>query len=199
MHRCALQQRPHFGMSACCSLDEPGSLPSLNTHPSSSPPNRPGLLGRTPATKAHNNAGVHQPRRTPRTLQPPRSSSDGVPAAARRTRGPEECSPRRRARLPHQRACTGDSRLWFPILRLAFQKLSSSCGNFCGRRWVRTTGFSLVRRKQLTTRSSSQTRFHALDLRKPWPEMPRDAWESLHGGSRKWFPEQHRRSGDNSA
>jgi len=45
--------------------------------PSSSPPNRPGLLGRTPATKAHNNAGVHQPRRTPRTLQPPRSSSDG--------------------------------------------------------------------------------------------------------------------------
>jgi hypothetical protein len=29
--------------------------------------------------------------------------------------------------------------------------------------------------------------------------MPRDAWESLHGGSRKWFPEQHRRSGDNSA
>ena len=24
--------------------------------------------------------------------------------------------------------------------------------------------------------------------------MPRDAWESLHGGSRKWFPEQRPRS-----
>jgi hypothetical protein len=26
------------------------------------------------------------------------------------------------------------------------------------------------------------------------PEMPWGAWESVHGGSRKWFPEQHRRS-----
>ena len=64
----------------------------------------------------------------------------------------------------------------------------------CGRNWVRTCGFSLVRRKQLTKRSSSQSRLHALDLRKPCPEMPRDAWESLHGGSRKWFPEQRPRS-----
>ena len=31
---------------------------------------------------------------------------------------------------------------------------------------------------------------HAADLRKPCPEMPSGAWESLHGGSRKWFPEQ---------
>ncbi|MGP7997355.1 MAG: DUF664 domain-containing protein [Streptosporangiaceae bacterium] len=43
-------------------------------------------------------------------------------------------------------------------------------------------------------RSSSQSRLHALDLRKPCPEMPRDAWESLHGSSRKWFPEQRPRS-----
>ncbi len=43
-------------------------------------------------------------------------------------------------------------------------------------------------------KSSSQSRLHALELRKPCPEMPRGAWESVHGGSRKWFPEQHPRS-----
>jgi len=31
---------------------------------------------------------------------------------------------------------------------------------------------------------------HAPELRKPCLEMPSGAWESLHGGSRKWFPEQ---------
>jgi len=31
---------------------------------------------------------------------------------------------------------------------------------------------------------------HALELRKPCLEMPWGAWNSLHGGSRKWFPEQ---------
>ena len=31
---------------------------------------------------------------------------------------------------------------------------------------------------------------HAAELRKPCPEMPSGAWGSLHGGSRKWFPEQ---------
>jgi hypothetical protein len=31
---------------------------------------------------------------------------------------------------------------------------------------------------------------HALELRKPCPEMSQGAWGSLHGGSRKWFPEQ---------
>ena len=31
---------------------------------------------------------------------------------------------------------------------------------------------------------------HALDLRKQCLEMPSGARESLHGGSRKWFPEQ---------
>jgi hypothetical protein len=43
-------------------------------------------------------------------------------------------------------------------------------------------------------KSSSQSRLHVLDLRKPCPEMPRGAWESVHGGSRKWFPEQRPRS-----
>ena len=31
---------------------------------------------------------------------------------------------------------------------------------------------------------------YAFDLRKPCLEMPQGAWKSLHGGSRKWFPEQ---------
>jgi hypothetical protein len=31
---------------------------------------------------------------------------------------------------------------------------------------------------------------HASELQKQCPEMPWGAWESLHGGSRKWFPEQ---------
>jgi hypothetical protein len=31
---------------------------------------------------------------------------------------------------------------------------------------------------------------HALELRKPCLEVPTGAWKSLHGGSRKWFPEQ---------
>jgi hypothetical protein len=32
------------------------------------------------------------------------------------------------------------------------------------------------------------------ELRKPCREMSWDAWESVHGGSRKWFPEHHQRS-----
>jgi len=122
-------------------------------------------------------------------------SSAGVPAVgAAPPGGRRGCGRGRWARFPRTKACTGGSRLWFPILRSEFQKRPSSCGKLRGRRWVRTTGFSLVRRKQLTIRSSSQTRLHALDLRKPCPEMPRSAWESLHGGSRKWFPEQRPRS-----
>jgi hypothetical protein len=31
---------------------------------------------------------------------------------------------------------------------------------------------------------------HAVELRKPCREVPQSAWESLQGGSRKWFPEQ---------
>jgi hypothetical protein len=31
---------------------------------------------------------------------------------------------------------------------------------------------------------------HAAELPKQCLEMPQDAWKSLHGGSRKWFPEQ---------
>jgi hypothetical protein len=167
--------RTHFGMSACCSLDELGKRPSSSTDPVFPRPYRPGLVRAYASHQAHNNAGVHQPGRAPRILQP--HAAPAAAGACRRTahpRGPEGCRrPGRRARLPHQGACTGGSRLWFPVLRLAFQKLSSSCGNSGGRNWVRTSDPSLVRRKRPTKRSSSQSRLHALDLRKPCTEMPR--------------------------
>ena len=175
-------------------LTSPGSLSSLSTHPVFLPAKSPGPPRAHASHQGSRQCRRHQPRGHRGPCSPTQLKRRRVPAAARRTREPKGCSPGRRARLPHQRACTGGSRLWLPILRLAFQKLSSSCGNFGGRRWVRTTGFSLVRRKQPTIKSSSQSRLHALDLRKPCPEMPRDAWESLHGGSRKWFPEQRPRS-----
>ena len=142
-------QCPLFGMSACCSLDEPGK-PSFVEHPSRLPPRqidrassgarRPPRLTTMQACTSHaGHRGPCSPHIAPATA-----------GACRRTahRGPEGCSPGRRARLPHQRACTGGSRLWFPIIRLAFQKLSSSCGNFGGRNWVRTSDPSLVRRNR---------------------------------------------------
>jgi hypothetical protein len=87
---------------------------------------------------------------------------------------------------------------WFPAVviksQISVSIMLSNCTNFVGAVRFEPTNPSLVRRKLLTKRSSSQSRLHALDLRKPRPEMPRDAWESLHGGSRKWFPEQRPRS-----
>jgi hypothetical protein len=62
------------------------------------------------------------------------------------------------ARLLSPEACTGGSRLWFPGLRLVFSKKPSSCGNLRGRRWVRTTGFSLVRRNRAGNLPSSERR-----------------------------------------
>ena len=130
-----------------------------------------------------------------RFLQPPRSSSGGgrlPPHGA--PWGPGAMHPWPPSTSPP----SGSMHRWFPAVVLespiSVSKRQSNCRNLGGRRWVRTTGFSLVRRKQPTKRSSSQSRLHALDLRKPYPEMPRDAWESLHGGSRKWFPEQRPRS-----
>jgi hypothetical protein len=58
-----------------------------------------------------------------RFLQPPRSSSGGGCLSPHGLPGgPERCNPGRRARLPRQGAYTGGSRLWFPSLRLVFQK-----------------------------------------------------------------------------
>ena len=56
------------------------------------------------------------------------------------------------------------------------------------------TNPSLVRRKQLTKGPAHRAGFIRLTCGNHAPEMPRDAWESLHGGSRKWFPEQRPRS-----
>ena len=100
---------------------------------------------------------------------------------------------------PRPGACTGGSRRWLPGLGLVFLKSPPSCTNTGERRWVRTTGISLVRRKKPRMTSSSQTLAHALDLRKPCPEMPWDAWGNVHGGSRQRFPEQHPRPGDSPA
>src|SRR5579859_3557795 len=60
----------------------------------------------------------------------------------------------------------------------------------CGRNWVRTSDPSLVRREYGTDYAQLCALVHALELRKPCPEMSQGAWSSLHGGSRKWFPEQ---------
>jgi len=86
-------------------------------------------------------------------------SSAGVPAVgAAPPGGRRGCGRGRWARFPRTKACTGGSRLWFPGLRSAFQKRPFSCGNLRGRRWVRTTGFSLVRRNQAGNLPSSQRR-----------------------------------------
>jgi hypothetical protein len=163
-------------MSAGCSLDEPGK-PSFGEHPSRLPPRQ----------IARASSGARQPPRsqqcrrepaTPDTANPAAPTQlqrPRVPAAAPRTRGPEGCSAGRRARLPHQKACTGGSRLWFPILRLAFQKLSPSCGNFGGRNWVRTSDPSLVRRNTAPITPSSARWFMRLNCEnnaRRCPEVP---------------------------
>jgi hypothetical protein len=121
----SLSARPtHIGMSACCSLDELRK-PSFVEHRSRLPP---------PSQIAQASSGVRQRRLTTmsartsqaghrRFLQPPRSSSGGGCLSPHGLPGgPERCNPGRRARLPRQGACTGGSRLWFPSLRLVFQK-----------------------------------------------------------------------------
>ena len=87
---------------------------------------------------------------------------------------------------PFRQGISPTPRLYAMTRRIRYSKIVGAVG-------FEPTNPSLVRRKQLTKRPSSQSRLHALKLRKPFPEMPRDAWESLHGGSRKWFPEQRPR------
>jgi len=94
-----------------------------------------------------------------------------------------------RGPLPHPGACTGGSRLWFPSLRLAFQK-----GHLTAQTWWAQVGsnYRLLACKAEYGQEYAQLTgpVHSLDLRKQCLEMPSGAWESLHGGSRKWFPEQ---------
>jgi len=66
--------------------------------------------------------------------------------------------------------------------------------NICERNWVRTSDPSLVRRNNAGILSSYKGAAYKLDLRNPCLKMPRGAWRSAHGGSRKWFPEQRRGS-----
>ena len=90
---------------------------------------------------------------------------------------------------PHLGACTGGSRPWFPGLRSAFQK-----GRLAARTWWAQVGSN---HRHLACKAESGQEYaqlsasaHPPELRKPCPEMPWGGWNSLHGGSRKWFPEQ---------
>ena len=83
----------------------------------------------------------------------------------------------------------GGSRLWFPSLRLGFQK-----GRLAAQTWWAQVGSN---HRHLACKAEYGQEYaqlsalvYASDLRKPCPEMPWGAWESVHGGSRKWFPEQ---------
>ena len=76
-----------------------------------------------------------------------------------------------------------------PDLRLVFIK-----GNLAAQTWWAQVGSN---HRHLACKAEYGQEYtqlsglvHALELRKPCPEMPWGAWESLHGGSRKWFPEQ---------
>src|SRR6516165_6143410 len=88
---------------------------------------------------------------------------------------------------------SGGGHRWFPAMvpsfRLAFKK-----GQLAAKTWWAQVGSNhrLLACKAETGKEYAQlpASAHASELRKPCPEMPSGAWKSLHGGSRKWFPEQ---------
>jgi hypothetical protein len=90
---------------------------------------------------------------------------DACRRCAARPDGRSGCCHGQWAPVPRPEACTGGSRRWLPGLGLVFLKSPSSCKNFGGRRWVRTTGISLVRRNKPRKTSSSQRRFMHLACR----------------------------------
>ena len=138
--------RTLIGMSACCSLDEPGK-PSFVEHRSRLPPSQIARASSGRASYlAHNEAGAPARPDTADPAAPRRSNAGECLPLHGAPWWPEGRGHGRQARFPHQGACTGGSRLRLPGLRLEFQKVPPSCDNFGGRRWVRTTGFSLVRR-----------------------------------------------------
>jgi hypothetical protein len=156
-------RRPYLGTSACCSLDELGK-PSLVEHRSRLPPSQ---IAR--ASSGRSQPPGSQPcRRTPAT---PDTADPAVPTQLRRRRVPTAA--RRTLRAggmqpwpPGTPPPSESMHRWFPAvvpnLRLAFQKRLSSLGNFGGRRWVRTTGFSLVRRNKIRITLSLPSRFMGL-------------------------------------
>ena len=121
----SLSARPtHIGIVRAAALTSSGSLPLSSTDPVFL------LPARSPKPPlAYARGGSQQCRHAPARPDTAGSCSPhAAPAAAgacRRTAHPggrERCTPGRRARLPRQGACTGGSRLWFPSLRLVFQK-----------------------------------------------------------------------------
>lgn len=113
--------------TACCSLDEPGK-PSSAEDRSRLPPSQivRASSGRRPATRlttmqARTSQAAHHGSCGPHAAR----AAAGA-AAARRTLGPDGCSPGRRTRLPHQEACTVVPGSGYQSLRLEFRKMRSS-------------------------------------------------------------------------
>ena len=154
-------------------------------------PRLPGASRRTPAIRLTTMQACISEARTPRILQPCVRFSTGG-ACRRRTACPGGRWGRCHgpwAPFSGPGACAGGSRLWLPVLRLVFQK-----GHLAAKIWWAQVGSN---HRHLACKAEYGQEYaqlagpaHASELRKPCPEMPSGAWESLHGGSRKWFPGQ---------
>ena len=130
----------HIGMSACCSLDEPREAFLRQAPiPSSSQPDRPGLLRARASYLAHNEAGAPARPDTADPAAPRRSSAGECLPLHGAPWWPQGRGHGRQARFPHQGACTGGSRPWFPSLRLVFQKCHLTATTLVG-----ATGFEPV-------------------------------------------------------
>jgi len=188
-----------IGMSACCSLDEPGK-PFFVEHPSRLPPRQ----------IARASSGARQPprlttmqaapaTRTPRTLQP--HAAQATAGACRRTAhsGAEGMQPW----PPGTPATSEGMHRWFPAVAPDSPISVSKIVIWLWKLWWAQVGSNhrLLACKAEYGKDYAQLSgpVHTAELRKPCREVPQGAWGSLHGGSRKWFPEQHRRSGDSPA
>jgi hypothetical protein len=82
---------------------------------------------------------------------------------------------------------------WFPAM-VTESPISLSKGHLAAQTWWAQVGSNhrLLACKAEYGKEYAQLPelVHASELRKPCLEVPWGAWESLHGGSRKWFPEQ---------
>ena len=156
-----------------CSLDEPGK-PSFVEHRSRLPSSQIARASSGRASYlAHNEAGAPARPNTADPAAPRRSSADECLPLHGAPWWPEGRGHGRQARFPHQGACTGGSRLRFPSLRLVFQKMPSSCDNFGGRNWVRTSDPSLVRRNEVRIAPGFPGRFMDLNCEDHARRCPR--------------------------
>jgi hypothetical protein len=152
-----------------------------------------GAPGQDQAGRRRTRPAVNQEQMSPRMGMPASVSRPSPGGACRRDTarpgGRRDAAMAAGHRFPDQGACTSGSRQWFPSLRLAFQK-----DHLAAQTWWAQQGSNLW---LLACKAEYGTEYaqligsvHAPELRKQCPEMPWGAWESLHGGSREWFPEQ---------